>query len=129
MVHRASRGSNYTPREDTIICQMVADNRLPDAIGKAIGRTGEQVQQRIWRLRKNGTIPGYSPRRRVLEVSQKAVTMDPPIRLRLDDDLVRYTLREGGFPTAVVTSAGTVWVGPDGMAWRHGRQVAEALAA
>ena len=113
------RGEAYSQSEDTMICRMNADGVSPDVIAAKIGRTGKAVQGRIYVLRREGAIPGYSPRRRVLEVSDRAVRMDPPIVLRDDDLLIRACTNEGGFPRAEVIDGRTYWLDWLDMGWRH----------
>jgi len=122
----SDRRECYTPTEDTRLCQMIAGDRPIPAIASAVGRTVKSVQQRIYILRRDGTIPGYMPRRPAVE-DERAISLNPPLELRLDDELVQATLKQGGFPRIVQTSYGGVLAGPDGMPWRYG-QPCEARA-
>lgn len=120
IIRTATRGPLYEPHEDTLIIRMVAGERTPADIAAAIGRSESSVEGRIYILRRSGAISGYSPRRRTLEV-EKSISLKPPLELRNDDELVARTRWMGGFPTAVVTSVGTIWANGDGLPWRYGR--------
>lgn len=123
------RNPDFAPDEDDRIAKRMEAGASFESIGTELGRSPRAIKNRFYLLRKAGLVPGYEPRRLAAMRAAPAIRdLTPPLRLRLDDDLVRYTLREGGFPRAVPTSIGTVWAAPDGMPWRHGRPV-EGLSA
>lgn len=117
------RARNFTTQEDTTIAAMVAGNRRIADMADLLDRSERGITARISLLRRDGVIPGFAPKRRNLEGTIKRVTMDPAITLKNDDLLVRASLREGGFPRAVVTAHGTAWAALDSMPWRYGRQI------
>lgn len=117
------RARNFTAQEDTVIMTMVAGHRRISDMANLLDRSEKGIAARIALLRRDGVIPGHSPRRRNLENIERRVNMDPALTLKNDDLLVRAALREGGFPQAVVTAHGTAWAAPDGMPWRYGRQI------
>lgn len=119
--------ARYEPHEDTIIVQMIRENRVPSHIAARLGRSLKSVQRRIDVLRRDGAITAYNPIRRALQ-EEVNVTMTPPLTLRDDDELVRLTRRLGGFPRAVITTIGTIWVAGDGRPWSYGRAITGVLS-
>lgn len=113
------KGPAYTEAELDTLARMYVEGASWEAMVATLGRTRKSISVRLVDLRRERKIaprpkvyPSFAERTAQIDLSRA-------IRLDGDDKLVRLTLAEGGFPRAVVTPRGTVWVGPDGKGWRH----------
>ncbi len=107
----------YTDADESAIRSGMAQGVSFRQIASDLGRTDASLCTYISRLRRDGKLPGFTPRT-VQRHQRPNVDAAPALVLRDDVDLVAACLAQGGFPRAVITRVGTVWAGHDGRPWR-----------
>ena len=109
----------FTEAEDDIMARLYVAGESWPVIAHALNRSQASLTVHMVKVRRERNIP-VRPRgdKPVAEASTYEQNVKP-ITLHGDDALVRLTLAEGGFPRAVITPVGTVWVGPENKPWRH----------
>lgn len=112
-------GPAYSEAELDTLARMYVEGASWEDMVATLGRTRKSLSVRMVELRRERKI-GVRPKSNPSFAERlETISLGPPISLDRDDDLVRATLAEGGFPRAVITPHGTVWVGPDRKPWRH----------
>jgi len=112
-------GPAYSEAELDTLARMYVEGASWEDMVATLGRTRKSLSVRLVDLRKERLIGVRPKAHKSVAERLNEIGNAPAIRLDGDDILVRATLAEGGFPRAVVTVHGTVWVGPDRKPWRR----------
>ena len=109
----------WTEAETDSLARLYVEGVSWEGIAAALNRPTKSCTVRMVEVRRERKIP-VRPRSDKPDAERMADVREVlPVTLNDDAALVRLTLAEGGFPRAVITPHGTVWVGPDGKGWRH----------